>query len=183
MVVSSWNPPLWRWDQSHPAQRRQHSQFGWVSFTGQADQSLSSAYRILRPRHGPGHQRRNQYEHFLRLEVVHLVHKGWSWRKTKWTQLPDEALKRFFWFFLLDCWVTSDKRTWECPRGLVNLLLRGAFWDVVHHHVALHQALEKLFSSRWLPTKIAQRHYRFEVLNSTGPINALACKPPFNGDA
>lgn len=57
-------------------------------------------------------------------------------------------------FFLSDCWVTSNKRTWECPRGLINLLLRGAFGDVVHHHVALHQALEKLFSSRWLPTKI-----------------------------
>lgn len=66
-------------------------------------------------------------------------------------QLEGEAVKRCF--FLLDCWVTSDKRTWECPRGLINLLLHCAFWDVVHHHIALHQALEKLFSSRRLPTK------------------------------
>lgn len=53
---------------------------------------------------------------------------------------------------------TSDRRTWECPRGLINLLLCGAFRDVVHHHVALHQMLQKLLPSWWLPKEMDRSH-------------------------
>lgn len=35
------------------------SDFAWISITGQIDQSFSQDYRVLWPRHGPGHQCRN----------------------------------------------------------------------------------------------------------------------------